>query len=128
MNNVIITAATAPIWADIYAQIKVINNLSSVDEFYGIVDPITGVEEVYDRLHGWRKEVYKNFLMSGWFEINQFGDKMVPNCWGYGRYSVNSRAWARVRKYPANAHDWAELEEEFETSLSWREVCKLYSF
>lgn len=134
-TNNIITTANAAFWAAIFSEVEKINKLNSVDEFYGIgkgetfyqVAPVEGLKEIHQRLHGWRKEAYKNFIMSGWFDINQFGEKMVPNSWGYGRYTCAKKASAQVHKYPLDAHDWVyDLEGEYEISLSWEDICKMY--
>lgn len=110
--------ATAPIWAAIYAQIEVINDLNSVDEFYGVITPIKGVKEVYDRLHGWRKEVYKNFIMSGDLDVEKHDNALIPIFWADGLYNPNSQAISACVK----ENCWGEQKEE---SISWEKVYRL---
>lgn len=117
-------------WATVFSMIDIVNGLENIDDFYINVFPTWGVGEIYSRLHGWRKEAYKNFLMSGDFVLEAFGDNAPTyvDYWGYGRYNPNaSSVEARIRRYPNPCYDWDDHKDE-ETYISWEEVCELYSF
>lgn len=130
MKTAIINEKNANKWAVVFEMVEAINGLKSIDEFYTNVFPTWGVGEIYSRLHGWRKEAYKHFLLSGDFVLEAFG-KETPtyvDYWGYGRYNPNaSSAEAVIKRYPNPCYDWDNYIEE-ETHVSWEEVCKLYSF
>lgn len=130
MKAAIINEKNAEQWASVFTMLEVINGLKSIDEFYNNVAPTWGVSEIYSRLHGWRKEVYKRFLMSGDFVIETFGDgsPTYVEYWGYGRYNPNAEEInTMIRRYPDHCYDW-EAYKEKEVSLTWEEVCELYSF
>ena len=130
MKTAIINEKNASKWAEVLEMVKVINSLKSIDDFYGNVLPTWGVEEVYSRLHGWRKEAYKNYIMSGDFVLEDFGDSFPTHVeyWGYGRYNPNaSSVEAIIKRYPNPCYDWDDHKDE-KTYISWKEVCELYSF
>lgn len=130
MKAAIINEKNAHKWAVVFEMLEVVNGLQTIDDFYINVFPTWGVDEIYSRLHGWRKEAYKNFLMSGDFVLEAFGDEAPTyvDYWGYGRYSPNTnKIYAMVRRYPDHCYDWEAYKEE-EASLTWKEVCELYSF
>lgn len=130
MKTTIINKENASKWVSVFTMIDIINGLESIDEFYPNVVPTWGVEEIYSRLHGWRKEAYKNFIMSGDFVLEAFGDETPTyvDYWGYGRYNPNaSSVEAVIKRYPNPCYNWEAYKEE-EASLTWKEVCELYSF
>lgn len=130
MKTAIINEKNVSKWAAVFTMVEVINGLESIDDFYTNVFPTWGIEEIYSRLHGWRKEAYKAFLMSGDFVLEAFGNNTPTyvEYWGYGRYNPNaSSVEATIKRYPETCHDWEAYEEE-EASLSWEEICELYRF
>lgn len=125
----IITSENAQQWATVYYMINLINSLQSVDDFYGAVEPTIGMGEIYERLRGWRKQTFRNFIMSGDFVMDRFGkDWCVSKAsWNYGRYNTHpDRCDVRVRKYPEHAMGWEDFVEEART-MSWQQICGLYA-
>lgn len=130
MKTAIINEKNSEQWACVFAMLDVINGLESINDFYVNVFPTWGVNEIYSRLHGWRKEAYKQFIMSGDFVLEAFGGKAPTyvDYWGHGRYNPNAdKVYAMVRRYPDHCSSWEAFKEE-EASLTWEEVCELYRF
>ena len=126
MNNNINLSDKAQVifWSNIWDTVSQINQIKSVEEFYGKIIPVNqGNEEVYKRLQGWRKEAYKSFLMSGCFIVSRFGKNPHLDNWGYGRFRPNMKAAVVVRQYKESATDWADYNEVHE-EWTWEEVCK----
>lgn len=109
---------TTSIWTAIYAQIELINKLNSVDEFYGVITPIKGVKEVYDRLTEWRKEAYRDYIMSGDLDAERADGVLIPIFWDDGLYSPNPQVMSACVK----ENWWGTQREE---DISWEKVCNL---
>ena len=123
-----ITESNAREWAIIYHVLNQIRGLKSVGEFYGTIEPTVGLKEIYDRLTGWRKLAYKAFIMLGSFVLSRFGTNNVPEQWTWGRYCPNPHHCdVLVRKYPEHATDWSELQSEKDETMTWEQVCAMYS-
>lgn len=132
-NNgaLIITEAEAVEAANTFDLIRQVITKKSIEDFYGSVEPTYPVDlqAVYNRLRGWRKQAFRQFIMSGWVSLQTFqtdeGKAAYPKQWGYGKYSAADRINAVEQEYCKGAIDWNDCTERKRT-LSWRQLCELY--
>lgn len=121
----IINSDNAYRWEAIFTLVDKINALKSVEEFYGTVEPpCYGLKEVYDRLHGWRKRAFRQFIMSGDFVLEhwKFNNSYDLKYWGLGRYNEHAnRCFVNVHHYD-HPVDWEDYTEE-KSEWSWSQIC-----
>lgn len=128
----VITEEEALEAAHTFELIRQVIGKKSIEDFYGSIEPTYPVDlqAVYNRLHGWRRTAFKQFMLSGWLSIQTFQTEKrkvaYPKQWGYGRYSPTAtNLQARIQAYVKGAVDWNDCTEK-ETEISWKQLCELY--
>lgn len=114
------------IYRDAIEEVKLINSLNSVEKFYGVVEPWAGMGIVYSHLNGWRKDLYRKFIMSGWFLMTQVGKKLYPKQWVPGDGDFTSIAKVTIYAYREGTTDCNDFKV-VEKNLTWRNILKVYS-
>lgn len=98
--------------------VEAMNSLDIEDIQY-FARPVKGLAEIYNRLEGDKREIFKNAIMSGFFIAERRDEEFIPLTWCPGEYRPGAiSAVTKIERWENNNPVWVDLP--------WAVICRMY--